>query len=538
MSSQPNNSLHSFRTNPKMAGSSIKHPNSASVARPGQTDLEPLNPFILSTTHKQMIPPGIPHKEWMPLTPIEKMAQTEYDALIVGSGAGGGAALWRLCEQWARSGRKIGMIESGPLLLPTHGRNLPTLDQERFVQFFENPLHTEYIGRHWPEYPGAKIIRALGGRTLKWNLMSPRLTALQFDSWPISYRAIVPYYLIAEEMMGVTTDYAKGSSIQQTLIKRLQASGLVEAQALPIAADLQASQFGIIHSDVFTSSINFLARALNTKPFDLAVNVRANQVLTDNGRATGVNVMTTDKKSYTIAAKTVIISAGTWETPRLLLHSCIPGKAIGHYLANHPKLITTAIGSRDQFGEVSGVASLMIPNPDNSRILITGIAPDPEQYYWYAYKDKPYLNELKFRFFCQGTMEPQFDNHVFLVPGTEDEYGVPRLQVKFSYSNQDRVIIDEQFKFLGKAAAFMGLEFDNAPRLLVPGEDNHECGTCRMGLDPDTSVTDIFGQIHAISGLFVADNSVVRLSGPANPTLTTVALAIRTADYISGQIKS
>ena len=58
MSSQPNNSLHSFRTNPKMAGSSIKHPNSASVARPGQTDLEPLNPFILSTTHKQMIPPA------------------------------------------------------------------------------------------------------------------------------------------------------------------------------------------------------------------------------------------------------------------------------------------------------------------------------------------------------------------------------------------------------------------------------------------------------------------------------------------------
>ena len=84
----------------------------------------------------------------------------------------------------------------------------------------------------------------------------------------------------------------------------------------------------------------------------------------------------------------------------------------------------------------------------------------------------------------------------------------------------------------------MGLEFDNAPRLLVPGEDNHECGTCRMGLDPDTSATDIFGQIHAISGLFVADNSVVRLSVPANPTLTTVALAIRTADYISGQIKS
>lgn len=58
-----------------------------------------------------------------------------------------------------------------------------------------------------------------------------------------------------------------------------------------------------------------------------------------------------------------------------------------------------------------------------------------------------------------------------------------------------------------------------------------------MGLDPETSATNLYGQIHGISGLFVADNSVVRLSGPANPTLTTVALAIRTADYIISQMK-
>jgi gluconate 5-dehydrogenase len=526
-----------FGANTRMTGFANHIVASSSAARPGLADPEPPNPFIPSTTYKQWLPPGPLQKEWMPLTPLEKMAETEYDALIVGSGAGGSAVLWRLCEQWANSGRKIGMIESGPLLLPTHGRNLPTMDQERFVQFFENPLHTDYIGRYWPEYPGARIIRALGGRTLQWNLVTPRLTARQFESWPISYREIVPYYRIAEEAMDVTTGYAKGSSIQRTLLRRLQAQGIPGAQALPVAADLQAGQFGIIHADVFTSSINFLAKALNIRPFDLAVHARATQVLTYRGRAAGVKVMTPDMRSFAIPAKAVIVSAGTWETPRLLLHSGIPGKAIGHYLVNHPKLTATAKGFRHQFGEVSGVASLMIPNPDNGKILMTGIGPGPEQYYWYAYKDKPYLNELKFRFYCQGTMEPRFDNHVVLVPGTEDEYGVPRLQVKFSYSNQDRVMIDEQFKFLGKAVALMGLGFEEAPRLLVPGEDNHESGTCRMGLDPDTSATDLHGQIHGIPGLFVADNSVVRLSGPAHPTLTTAALAIRTADYIGSELK-
>ncbi|HTG71440.1 MAG TPA: hypothetical protein VL921_19435 [Candidatus Udaeobacter sp.] len=71
------------------------------------------------------------------------MAQTDYDVLIIGSGAGGGAALWRLCEQWGDNGKKIGMVEAGDLLLPTHGRNLPTFDEERLNQFINNPKFSD-----------------------------------------------------------------------------------------------------------------------------------------------------------------------------------------------------------------------------------------------------------------------------------------------------------------------------------------------------------------------------------------------------------
>ncbi|GAA3328993.1 GMC oxidoreductase [Ectobacillus funiculus] len=69
--------------------------------------------------------------------------------------------------------------------------------------------------------------------------------------------------------------------------------------------------------------------------------------------------------------------------------------------------------------------------------------------------------------------------------------------------------------------------------LRPPGLDYHEMGTCRMGEDPETSVTNKYGQVHNISGLFVADNSVLPHSGAANPTLTTIALAFHTADYIT-----
>ena len=67
-----------------------------------------------------------------------------------------------------------------------------------------------------------------------------------------------------------------------------------------------------------------------------------------------------------------------------------------------------------------------------------------------------------------------------------------------------------------------------------PGGENHESGTCRMGIDSATSATNRFGQIHGISGLYVADNGVHPATGSAHPTLTTVALAIRTADHIAG----
>ncbi|WP_261301663.1 GMC oxidoreductase [Paenibacillus andongensis] len=317
--------------------------------------------------------------------------------------------------------------------------------------------------------------------------------------------------------------------MQETILDRLRSNGFPDAQALPSAIDLAASRFGVIHSAVFYSSINLLAYAMNIRPFDLAVSTRATQMLTDKGRVSGVKVMTTSKETYTIRAKTVVLSAGTWETLRLLLHSDIPGKAIGHYLVTHPKLTSVAKASREQFGEISGVISLMIPNQDNHKLLITGIGTGPEDYYWYAYQQKPFIEEPKFRFFGPGKMEARYENHVYLNPEILDEYGMPKLQTTFSYSNQDRVMIEEMFRFMRNAVAAMGLTFEVEPFLLTQGNVNHETGTCRMGLDPNTSATNPHGQIHGVPGLYVADNSVVRLTGPANPTLTTTALAIRTA---------
>jgi choline dehydrogenase-like flavoprotein len=61
----------------------------------------------------------------------------------------------------------------------------------------------------------------------------------------------------------------------------------------------------------------------------------------------------------------------------------------------------------------------------------------------------------------------------------------------------------------------------------------HVQSSMRMGSDPATSVLDANAEARFVQRLFVADNSALAnaLGGP-NPTLTTQALATRTAEKI------
>jgi choline dehydrogenase-like flavoprotein len=61
---------------------------------------------------------------------------------------------------------------------------------------------------------------------------------------------------------------------------------------------------------------------------------------------------------------------------------------------------------------------------------------------------------------------------------------------------------------------------------------HHHMGTCRMGHGVRDSVVDQFGKIHGTSNLFVVGGSNFVSPSAVNPTLTMVALAIRTTEYI------
>jgi choline dehydrogenase-like flavoprotein len=58
-----------------------------------------------------------------------------------------------------------------------------------------------------------------------------------------------------------------------------------------------------------------------------------------------------------------------------------------------------------------------------------------------------------------------------------------------------------------------------------------------MGTDPATSVLNQFQQTHDIANLFVMDAAGFPSSGCQNPTMTIMALAVRSCDYLLEQMR-
>ncbi|MEO6581589.1 MAG: GMC family oxidoreductase, partial [Sphingomicrobium sp.] len=66
----------------------------------------------------------------------------------------------------------------------------------------------------------------------------------------------------------------------------------------------------------------------------------------------------------------------------------------------------------------------------------------------------------------------------------------------------------------------------------------HHMGTTRMAEDPRKGVTDGYGRVHGLDNLYVVGSSLFPTGGWANPTLTILALSLRTAERLLSQLKT
>jgi choline dehydrogenase-like flavoprotein len=114
-----------------------------------------------------------------------------------------------------------------------------------------------------------------------------------------------------------------------------------------------------------------------------------------------------------------------------------------------------------------------------------------------------------------------------------DEHG-PVAKVEFHHHRRTRRTLENRRFLVAKAVELLraagatAVHHPDFPPLIL-----HVQSTMRMGTDPSDSVLDADCEARAVRRLFVADNAALaNAAGGANPTLTTQALATRTAEKI------
>jgi choline dehydrogenase-like flavoprotein len=138
-----------------------------------------------------------------------------------------------------------------------------------------------------------------------------------------------------------------------------------------------------------------------------------------------------------------------------------------------------------------------------------------------------------------GECLPRWENYVQLDPDLRDVYGIAVLRIHMKFRENEHALIDD----MAETAAQM-MEAAGAKSIKPytvhdrePGLGIHEVGIARMGDDPRKSVLNQFEQTHDIQNLFVMDGSGFPSSACQNPTLTIMALCVRSCDYLMDEMK-
>jgi len=128
---------------------------------------------------------------------------------------------------------------------------------------------------------------------------------------------------------------------------------------------------------------------------------------------------------------------------------------------------------------------------------------------------------------------PNYESRVEVSPEVRDHWGIPVAKISGFKLDEDiktaEFIADKAEKWLQAAGAIE--TWKNIPGTGVSGSQ-HQAGTCRMGDDPQTSVTNKYGQVHGVDNLFIADGSLHVTNGGFNPVLTIMALGYWVSEYI------
>ncbi len=139
---------------------------------------------------------------------------------------------------------------------------------------------------------------------------------------------------------------------------------------------------------------------------------------------------------------------------------------------------------------------------------------------------------------AMGEVLPRYENFVRIDKDVKDEWGIPALHIRHKYTDNEREMVKDAMHVSEELCHGAGFKIlARHDQMVPPGESIHELGTCRMGSDPKTSVLNKYNQSHDVRNLFVVDGSSFVSGGCQNPTLTILALSMRSAEYMAEEMR-
>lgn len=508
----------------------------------------------------------------------------EADVCIVGAGAAGAV----LAKELAEKGLVVVVLEAGEWWDPQKD----WVSDELVMNHKLSWTDTRIVDGKDPLKMGHNNSgKGVGGGTQHFTGVALRLHPSDFrvksndgvaEDWPITYDDLAPYYEKIESETAVSGPknwpwggprgpfrYPERNPVsanaeifmrgcEQLGIKsRVVPTFILSApfEGRPPCTNRGFCTQGCIPNAKFSTLITYIPKAVQ-KGAEVRKNCMVTKVnVNKDGLVTGVNYVH-DGTEHEQKAKIVILSAFCIETPRLLLNSATSRFPNG--LANSSGMVGKNLmphSSHDVMmkfnqeirlykGSPVLATSLDFYETDYRKDFVRGYAIHahgvrpvafatgvPRHYLMWGRPLQEFLRDYNFyaRLTLVGEVLPSINNQVTLDSQAKDRYGLPVPRVTFGYGQNDLAIIGDG---VNKCKEILAAAGGGEPVYVTP-DTAHLTGTCRMGSDPETSVVNEFCRSHDIPNLFICDASVFVTGGSANPTLTVMALAARTADYIT-----
>ena len=259
-------------------------------------------------------------------------------------------------------------------------------------------------------------------------------------------------------------------------------------------------------------------------------------------------------RSLRIHADVFVVACNAILTPQLLFASGIRPRALGRYLTEHPMTFTQIV-LRD---EIVSIIADSLSAEEREELADSGDPVpipmrDPPPMVWIPVsEERPWHCQIHRDSFAYGALPPDIDdrlvvdlrwfgmiepvetNLIRFEDDLRDKFGMPRPTFDFTMGKSDRDRAHAMMGDMLDAAHTLGGSLPGAePRFLPPGSSLHLQGTTRVGeTDDGTSVADEWSRVWGFDNLYLGGNSLLPTRNACNPTLTSLALAIRAVDHL------